>query len=137
MYFVVRSYMINELGLNGNDLIMYAFLSSFTDGYKGSVKAIGKELNLDRSVASRIIGRLEADGFVKRTDGRIVCCKKSRKCCKKSHAYSSISFNNYSTTGSNNGSNLSLEKEKYIKERESRNQESFLLAVAGYKSPWS
>lgn len=61
-YLTIQGWMIENLHLSGNDLLVYALIFGFSqDGvsyFRGSLKYISQWLNIDTSTASRIINKL-------------------------------------------------------------------------------
>ncbi len=79
----IKPFMVNDLKLTGNALIMYAMIYSFTVGSKGaffgSKDYIIRNLGIGLTSAYRILKSLEAQGFVYRSgfkqDSKIPCFK--------------------------------------------------------------
>ena len=67
-YIVVKGWMISELGLSGNELLVYAVIYGYSqDGeneYFGSLSKMSELLRLDRRTIMRVLQRLCDDGIV-------------------------------------------------------------------------
>ena len=74
-YIVIQDFMLNDLGLTGNDLLVYALIYGYSqDGeseYYGSLSHISELLRLDRSTVIRVLNRLVERGLVRKRDGEI------------------------------------------------------------------
>ena len=66
-FFRVYNWMHEELHLGGYDLLVYAFIASFPEGYYGTLSYIGGVVGTTRQGTHRILKRLVADGIVKKT----------------------------------------------------------------------
>ncbi len=74
-YIKIHSYMTNTLGLSGNTLTVFAFISSFTEsggGFNGSLQYIADWLNISRRSVEKCIKFLKELGLVKYTDEKYV-----------------------------------------------------------------
>jgi DNA-binding Lrp family transcriptional regulator len=71
-YFVVQGWMVNQLKLSGNDLLVYAIIYGFSqDGeskYKGSGSYIAKSLGISRRTVSLVLNDLVEKGYIKKFD---------------------------------------------------------------------
>ena len=70
-YFIVYSFMVDELKLSGNELLIYALIYSYTvksenKCFFGSQKYIGKILNASRQTVNTAIKNLSAKGFIEK-----------------------------------------------------------------------
>ena len=74
-YIVIQDFMLTDLGLTGNDLLVYALVYGYSqDGeseYYGSLSHISELLRLDRSTVIRVLNRLVERGLVRKRDGEI------------------------------------------------------------------
>jgi len=70
-YIVVQGWMINDLNLNGNELMAYALIYGFTkDGqseYTGSINYLANWLNCTRKTAIKILHDLVDKNLIKKT----------------------------------------------------------------------
>ena len=70
-YIVVQGWMINDLNLNGNELMAYALIYGFTkDGqseYTGSINYLANWLNCTRKTAIKILHDLVDKKLIKKT----------------------------------------------------------------------
>lgn len=70
-YITIQGWMINELKLKGNDLIIYAIIHGFSqDGeseFKGSLKYLEKATNTSRPTVIKSLKSLHKKGFVIKT----------------------------------------------------------------------
>lgn len=71
-YIVIESWMVNELGLSGNELICYAVIYGFSqDGeseYKGSQSYLAECMNVTRETVVRILKELTKNGLIVRRE---------------------------------------------------------------------
>ena len=65
-FFRVYNWMHEELHLGGYDLLVYAFIASFPEGYFGTLSYIGGVVGITRHGAHKILKRLVAEGLVKK-----------------------------------------------------------------------
>ena len=69
-YITIQGWMVNELKLKGNELIVYALIYGFTqDGkneFTGSLNYIKKAVGVSRSCIIKIINRLIKKKFIKK-----------------------------------------------------------------------
>ncbi len=74
-FIVIQGWMVNQLKLQGNDLIVYALIYGFSqDGvseFCGSCNYIGKWLNMDRRNVLRVLQRLTDNNFIIKKDVEI------------------------------------------------------------------
>lgn len=67
-YIVIKGWMISELGLSGNELLVYAVIYGYSqDGeneYFGSLAKLSELLRLDRRTVMRVLQRLCDDGLI-------------------------------------------------------------------------
>lgn len=70
-YIVVQGWMINDLNLNGNELLAYALIYGFTkDGeseYTGSINYLSNWLNCTRKTAINVLQDLVSKNLIKKT----------------------------------------------------------------------
>ena len=70
-YFQVQYWMINELKLKGNELMLFAIIHGFTKSrkgkYHGSQRFISEALKISRLTAGRTINKLLDKDFIIRT----------------------------------------------------------------------
>ena len=68
--FKIESFMIDDLGLKGNDLVLYAFLWDKTKGgrkvYEGDHRDIVGVLNVTIPTAYNVLRNLETNGLIVR-----------------------------------------------------------------------
>lgn len=71
-YIVIQGFMITDLGLSGNELIMYALIHGFSqDGvshFHGSLNYIATALNVTRTNAKRILDRLVEKNLLRKRE---------------------------------------------------------------------
>ena len=67
-YYKVEEWMTDVLNLKHGTLYLYAFISSFPQGYSGSVNYAAKRTGLTRESASRTIKQMVADGLLLKTN---------------------------------------------------------------------
>ena len=72
-FYIVQGWMINKLGLSGNDLICFAIIYGFSqDGkssFEGSLNYIAKFMACSRKTVVNVTSRLEASGLIIKTSG--------------------------------------------------------------------
>lgn len=74
-YITITGYMINELKLSGNELVIYAFIAGFEKGYTGSLNYIASSCGVCKKTALTTIEKLVSKGLVKKEG-------EARKSCK-------------------------------------------------------
>lgn len=70
-YILIRDWMIDELKLTGNDVIIYAIIHSFSQGdewFRGSLSYLSKRTGLSRQSVITILASLVKGGFLIRQD---------------------------------------------------------------------
>lgn len=71
-YVVLQKWMATELGLNGNDLIIYAVIYSFTQGeggeFTGSLRYLAEWINIERKNVTRYLKKLVDRGLLIKED---------------------------------------------------------------------
>ena len=74
-YITIQGFMISELGLSGNDLLIYALVYGFSqDGeseFYGSLSHLSEMLRLDRRTVIRVLDRLVEQRLVRKRSGEI------------------------------------------------------------------
>lgn len=73
-YITIQSFMINELNLKGNELIVYAIIYGFSQdsksAYYGGVQYLADWCNVSRQAVSKILSTLVTGGLIKRSEVR-------------------------------------------------------------------
>ena len=106
-FIAIQGFMVKELGLTGNELIVYALVYGFSQDdeseFKGSLNYVAEWLNCSRTTAFNLLNKLADDGFIKKTEKTI----------------NGVKFCNYSATKPNNEELKEIKLRKQIrKERE-------------------
>ena len=84
-YIVVMAWMMTRLGLNGNDLLAYALIYSYSQDkqgcYFGSLTHTAERLNISRRAAVDVLSRLLEKGYITKSsvevDGVVRCMYKA------------------------------------------------------------
>lgn len=70
MSFKIESFMIERLGLSGNDLVLYAYLYDVTKGgermYEGNHRDLVSVLNCTIPTVYKVLANLEVNGLIVR-----------------------------------------------------------------------
>lgn len=71
-FFVIQSFMVNDLGLKGNELLAYAIIYGFSqDGkswFSGSRQYIAEWCNMSINSVDNTLGKLVAKGLIEKRD---------------------------------------------------------------------
>lgn len=102
-YIVIQTFMIRELKLKGNELILYALIHGFSqDGtsyFYGSLKYLQEQTNLSKESVLNILQKLTAAGLlIKKDTDKISIFDKEKK------SYGSVHYTMYCTAYSRNQS---------------------------------
>jgi len=118
-YITIQSYMVTELGLSGNNLIIYALIHGFCkDGiheFKGSINYICEWTNLTRNTVIAILKQLvESELLVKRTykENNVTFCAYSLGSAKIVPPVQNIDEGSAKISPNNNIDNTKLKKDK-------------------------
>ena len=118
-YITIQAYMVTELGLSGNNLIVYALIHGFCkDGiheFKGSINYICEWTNLTRNTVIAILKQLvESKLLVKRTykENNVTFCAYSLGSAKIVPPVQNIDEGSVKISPNNNIDNTKLKKDK-------------------------
>lgn len=126
-YFVIHGWMLNTLGLSGNELMAYAIIYGFsqdeTSEFCGSRSYLSKFMNVSLRTVDNVLASLQEKGLI----------------AKKTSVVGGVTVNSYTTcancTGGENftggSENFAHNKEVYIKDKENtkRNEEPDLTSL--------
>jgi len=77
-YFLIQSWMLEEMDLSLTDVAVFAYINGLTNseelgkqGWHGSIRRLAKVLHVSPSTMNDIISRLEERGFVRIANGFI------------------------------------------------------------------
>ncbi len=118
-YITIQAYMVTELGLSGNNLIIYALIHGFCkDGiheFKGSINYICEWTNLTRNTVIAILKQLvESELLVKRTykENNVTFCAYSLGSAKIVPPVQNVDDGSAKISPNNNIDNTKLKKDK-------------------------
>ena len=118
-YITIQAYMVTELGLSGNNLIIYALIHGFCkDGvheFKGSINYICEWTNLTRNTVIAILKQLvESELLAKRTytENNVTFCAYSLGSAKIAPPVQNVDEGSAKISPNNNIDNTKLKKDK-------------------------
>lgn len=118
-YITIQAYMVTELGLSGNNLIIYALIHGFCkDGiheFKGSINYICEWTNLTRNTVIAILKQLvESELLVKRIykENNVAFCAYSLGSAKIAPPVQNVDDGSAKISPNNNIDNTKLKKDK-------------------------
>lgn len=118
-FITIQGWMVNELGLSGNDLICYALVYGFSQDeeseFAGSLSYVAGCLNITKQNARKVLLRLVEKGLITKRDEEVArgikLCRYSAK-FKKDTAVSKEQRGMAKTATDNKEDNIEREKEK-------------------------
>lgn len=68
MYIKIEQWMIEELHLSGNELVLFALVCSHADGYYGSLTTTAERIGVSRRLVAYVIKSLTEKGYLEEVD---------------------------------------------------------------------
>lgn len=141
-FITIQGWMVNELGLSGNDLICYALVYGFSQDeeseFAGSLSYVAGCLNITKQNARKVLLRLVEKGLITKRDEEVArgikLCKYSAK-VKRDTAVSKEQRGMSETATNNKEDNIEVGKEK--KDKSFSKKDEFPTLAAECISPYA